>query len=121
MTLSVTPENLGPVTVRAHIGTEGVRVELFAPNDAGREALRAILQDLRRDLAAAGLGTGLDLSARNNPHDGTGDGAGGTGGEPSGDGPRQLRLPSGQPAVPAGPDTHTHLRNAGTTGLDVLA
>ncbi|TPV52570.1 flagellar hook-length control protein FliK [Pseudarthrobacter phenanthrenivorans] len=121
MTLSVTPENLGPVTVRAHIGTEGVRVELFAPNDAGREALRAILQDLRRDLAAAGLGTGLDLSARNNPHDGTGDGAGGTGGEPSDDGPRQLRLPSGQPAVPAGPDTHTHLRNAGTTGLDVLA
>lgn len=119
MTLSVTPENLGPVTVRAHIGAEGVRVELFAPNDAGREALRAILQDLRRDLAAAGLGTSLDLSARSGPHDGPEDGGGGTAGERDGDGSRRLRLPPGQAAIPAAPDTH--VRNAGTTGLDVMA
>jgi flagellar hook-length control protein FliK len=67
MTLSVTPDDLGPVTIRAHVGADGVRVELFAPNDAGREALRAILQDLKRDLASAGLGADLDLSSQNQP------------------------------------------------------
>lgn len=117
MTLSVTPENLGPVTVRAHIGTEGVRVELFAPNDAGREALRAILQDLKRDLASAGLGSNLDLSARDSP-DGAKDHAGERG-ERSADGPRRFRVPSGEAAVPH--MHNTHLRYAGTTGLDVLA
>ncbi|MET1087708.1 MAG: flagellar hook-length control protein FliK, partial [Arthrobacter sp.] len=115
MTLRVTPENLGPVTVRAHIGAEGVRVELFAPNDAGRDALRSVLQDLKRDLASAGLGTNLDLSARSGPDDRPQGGAG----EPSGNGPRQFQgVPS--PALP-GHDTHPHLRHAGTTGLDVLA
>ena len=65
MTISITPENLGPVTVRAHVGPEGVRVELFAPNDAGRDALRSILADLKRDLAGSGMtGATLDLSNR---------------------------------------------------------
>lgn len=65
MTISVTPDNLGPVTVRAHVGPEGVRVELFAPNDAGRDALRSIMADLKRDLAGSGMtGATLDLSNR---------------------------------------------------------
>jgi len=63
LTISVTPENLGPVTVRAHVGAEGVRIELFAPTDLGRDALRTIMPDLRRDLAASGLGGSLDLSS----------------------------------------------------------
>nr|WP_269437268.1 flagellar hook-length control protein FliK [Arthrobacter caoxuetaonis] len=67
MTLSVTPENLGPVTVRAHVSADGIRVELFAPNDAGREALRTILTDLRRDLSGAGLNTSLSLSSQDQP------------------------------------------------------
>ena len=67
MTLSVTPENLGPVTVRAHVSADGIRVELFAPNDAGREALRTILTDLRRDLSGAGMNTSLSLSAQDQP------------------------------------------------------
>ena len=67
MTLSVTPENLGPVTVRAHVSADGIRVELFAPNDAGREALRSILTDLRRDLSGSGLSTSLSLSAQDQP------------------------------------------------------
>jgi len=70
MTLSVTPENLGPVTVRAHVSAEGIRVELFAPNDAGREALRTILTDLRRDLSGAGMNTSLSLSAQDQPGSG---------------------------------------------------
>lgn len=67
MTVHVTPDTLGPVTVRAHVGADGVRVELFAPTDAGRDALRAILPDLRRDLGSAGLSGTLDLSSQNQP------------------------------------------------------
>lgn len=76
LTVSVTPDNLGPVTVRAHVGAEGVRVELFAPNDLGRDAIRAIIPDLRRDLAGAGLGSNLSLSSQNQPAaDGSGHGS----------------------------------------------
>ncbi len=67
MTVHVTPDTLGPVTVRAHVGAEGVRVELFAPTDAGRDALRAILPDLRRDFSGSGLSGSLDLSSQNQP------------------------------------------------------
>jgi flagellar hook-length control protein FliK len=63
LTINVTPDNLGPVTVRAHVTGEGIRVELFAPNDLAREALRVILPDLRRDLAGSGLNAQLDLSS----------------------------------------------------------
>jgi flagellar hook-length control protein FliK len=73
LTISVTPDNLGPVTVRAHITADGIRVQLFAPTDAGRDALRAILPDLRRDLAGSGLDSSLDLSSRNEPDDSRGD------------------------------------------------
>jgi flagellar hook-length control protein FliK len=67
MTVHVRPDTLGPVTVRAHVGGDGVRVELFAPTDVGRDALRAILPDLRRDLTGAGLTGTLDLSSQNQP------------------------------------------------------
>ena len=67
VTITVTPDNLGPVTVRAHVSGEGMRVELFAPNDAGRDALRSILSDLKRDLSGAGVSANLDLSGQNQP------------------------------------------------------
>ncbi|HKU11184.1 MAG TPA: flagellar hook-length control protein FliK [Sinomonas sp.] len=70
MTVKVAPEDLGPVTVQAHIGADGVKVQLFAPTDAGRAAVQAALPELRRDLAAAGLGANLDLSARSAPQHG---------------------------------------------------
>jgi flagellar hook-length control protein FliK len=70
MTVAVDPENLGPVTVQAHISAAGVRVELFAASADGREALRQILPDLKRDLAGAGLNASLDLSAGNQPGSG---------------------------------------------------
>lgn len=67
MTLKVTPEDLGPLTVRAHIDGAGVRIELFAPGDTGREALRGILPELRKELADSGFGATLDLSDQNGP------------------------------------------------------
>jgi flagellar hook-length control protein FliK len=65
MTVQVTPENLGPVTVRAVISADDIRIELFSPSEGGREALRQILTDLRRDLAGGGLSASLDLSSKN--------------------------------------------------------
>jgi flagellar hook-length control protein FliK len=67
ITISVTPDNLGPVTVRAHISGENMRIELFSPSDNGREALRQLLPDLRRDLSASGTNANLDLSSQGAP------------------------------------------------------
>lgn len=64
ITLTVSPENLGPVTVRAHIVGSSIRLELHSPSDAGRDALRVILADLRRDLSVAAPGASVDVSAR---------------------------------------------------------
>jgi flagellar hook-length control protein FliK len=96
MTLKVSPEDLGPVTVRAHIDASGVRIELFAPGDAGRDALRTILPELRRGLAESGLGTSLDLSDQSSPPD--------TGGEPWQDpGNRERGQPQQTVAAPTEP------------------
>ncbi|MGY3381120.1 flagellar hook-length control protein FliK [Arthrobacter sp. TE12231] len=67
MTLKVSPEDLGPLTVRAQIDAAGVRIELFAPGEAGREAVRGILPELRKELADAGFGASLDLSDHSGP------------------------------------------------------
>lgn len=69
LTVTVTPDNLGPVTVRAQVGGDGIRVDLFAPTDAGRDALRSALPDLRKDLSAGGLSAQLNLSSQNQPSD----------------------------------------------------
>jgi len=61
ITVRLAPESLGPVTVRAHVDLHGVRVELIAAGAAGHDALKAILPELRRDLAHAGLGSSLQL------------------------------------------------------------
>lgn len=65
ITVTVSPESLGPVTVRAHIAGGAIHIELHAPSDAGRDALRAVLADLRRDLAAAAPHASLAVA----PHD----------------------------------------------------
>ncbi|MFC7788667.1 flagellar hook-length control protein FliK [Microbacterium sp. MAHUQ-60] len=67
ITLTVAPENLGPVTVRAHIIGGSIRLELHAPAEAGRDALRAILTDLRRDLAVAAPGASVHVSTGEGP------------------------------------------------------
>ena len=69
MSISVTPDNLGPVVVRAQISATGIRLEMFAPTDLARDALRLILPDLRRDLAGGALPASLDLSTRSQPGD----------------------------------------------------
>ena len=64
MTLRLEPEHFGPLRVVAHIGAEGVRIELLGATDAARDALRQALPDLKRDLVGVGLTADLDLSSR---------------------------------------------------------
>lgn len=73
ITVSVSPENLGPVTVRAHVSGAGMRIELFSPSDGGRDALKQLMPDLRNDLASAGVDASLDLSSQGQPGTQAGD------------------------------------------------
>ena len=117
MTLKLSPEDLGPLTVRAHIEGAGVRIELFAPGEAGREAVRCILPELRRGLGESGFGASLDLSEHNAPADA------GAGGSDSRD-----RRPAESPAFPRGSDgevvrlarTAVVLPRSITSSLDIL-
>lgn len=61
LTLRVSPERLGPVTVQAHIQGEKIKIELFSAMEMGRDALRSVLSDLRRDLAGLGMSTGTTV------------------------------------------------------------
>ncbi|MFU8947270.1 flagellar hook-length control protein FliK [Mycetocola zhadangensis] len=64
MTVQVNPDTLGPVTVRAVISSDDIRIELFSTSDSGRDALRHILPELRRDLSTGGLSATLDLGTK---------------------------------------------------------
>ena len=124
LTLKVTPENLGPVQVRAHIGAEGVRIELVGATDAAREGLRNLLTDLRRDLAGTGMNATLSLGSDSGPGARSGQGGAGDLGAP-GDGSGQARSgrPTGSAAardVPAAPPVPTTPTSSGAHGVDIL-
>lgn len=90
MTLRLEPEHFGPLRVVAHIGAEGVRIELLGSTEAARDALRQALPDLKRDLVGVGLSADLDLGSRGqNGQNGQGVRAdGGASGDASGRGDR---------------------------------
>ncbi|PZF31226.1 flagellar hook-length control protein FliK [Curtobacterium sp. MCPF17_051] len=114
VTVQVVPDSLGPVTVRAHVTAHGMHVELFAASDAGREAVRQVLPDLRRDAAGTGVSTTLDLSSQNQPHDAPG----------RDERPAARALP-GDPGLEARVTPRTqpaaHTPSIRSAGLDVLA
>lgn len=98
MNIHVAPETLGPITVSAQLGPSGLRVDLSAPTDAGTHALRALLPELRREMAALGQGSVQVLSPENATSTGsTGSGAG-QGFAGSGQGHFQQRHPDNAPA-----------------------
>lgn len=84
LSVNIAPEALGPITVRAHLGEHGIRMELSAPTDAGREALRAMLPELRRELAATGSGA-ISVATDGGNGPGTGGGSAGSQNTPGGD------------------------------------
>ena len=127
ITLTISPESLGPVTVRAHIAGGTVRIELHAPGDAGREALRAILTDLRRDLAAAAPQASLTVSAGDTAPGGTSTGpSGGATGQHADAGsgrPAEDASPRGRPRddPPRAPAHHAPVPAGADTGIDIFA
>ncbi|CAM3315031.1 flagellar hook-length control protein FliK [Occultella aeris] len=127
LTINVTPDHLGPIAVRALITADGVRIELQTP-DAGREALRAILPDLRRDLAAGGLNATLDLDSGPRDQPGSATRAGSDGDDAHHRGPgaghseaSAIGRTEGADHAPWVPDAGRPAdRPGGATALDVL-
>nr|WP_297423423.1 flagellar hook-length control protein FliK [uncultured Actinotalea sp.] len=122
LTLRVDPDSFGPVRVVAHIGAEGVRIELVGASDAARDALRSALPDLRRDLAATGLSAQLDLG-REQPGGASGrpDGQAGDGQRGAGAGGAQAGPDGRRGHGPAAPDAVVGgSRTSPTGGLDLL-
>lgn len=132
LTMTVNPDSLGPVTVRAHISAGGeVRVELLGSTDAGREALRTIVTDLRRDLAAVMPHASLSLGSHSATESGSPDrgaqpGAGGTPNDQTGE--RERGRAPADPRSAVGDVGHgiprilpTTTRAVSGEGLDIFA
>ena len=66
LTVNLHPADLGPVQVVAEIRNGDINVQLTGSTDAGTEAIRNALDDLRRELEDSGFGnTTLDLRQGN--------------------------------------------------------
>ena len=125
MVIRVTPDTIGPVRVLAHFGAEGIRIELLGGTDQARDAVRAALPDLRRDLA--GVGLQADLSLTSGGRDGSGSSSGSSSGSGSGSGlglgdengsnaPDETRRSGAGSAPPPEP-----VRAAGSRSLDITS
>lgn len=92
LTLRVEPESIGAVRVVAEVRGEVVRLELVGGTEAAREALRAVLPELKRDLAATGMQAQLELGDPGN-------------GQPGDQSPRATRQRDGAGPEPGHPET----------------
>jgi flagellar hook-length control protein FliK len=133
LTMTVNPDSLGPVTVRAHIAQNGdIQVQLSGATDAGRDALRTIVAELRRDLAAVSPHATLTIGSGAGAEAGTPDrgaqpgGGGAPGGRPSPGG--ESAEQQGRHGAPAdGPSRDiprivpTTTRTGAGAGLDIFA
>lgn len=63
ITVTVAPDDLGPITIRASFTADGTRLEFFSSTDSGRDALRQAIPDLRREASSSGLSASLDLGS----------------------------------------------------------
>jgi flagellar hook-length control protein FliK len=63
LTIHLNPVDLGPISVTAEVRGGDVHVHLAGATDAARDALRAALPELRKELQGSGFGsTSLDVS-----------------------------------------------------------
>jgi flagellar hook-length control protein FliK len=112
LTVHLHPADLGPVSLVAEIRDGTISLQLAGATDAGREALRSALPDLRRELTEAGF-SDCDVDLRQD---------GGQGGRP-------LRQPLGERGdrpgaasagpADAGPDQPAPVRDTDARRLDV--
>lgn len=66
LTILLNPEELGPVSVVATVKGDQLSVQLTGATEVGRDALRAALPELERDLRDGGFAT-LNLNVRDTP------------------------------------------------------
>ncbi|MFL6140959.1 MAG: flagellar hook-length control protein FliK, partial [Labedaea sp.] len=59
LTVHLHPVDLGPITVTAQVRGQDIQLNLGGATESGREALRAALPDLRRELEQAGFSSCL--------------------------------------------------------------
>nr|WP_275941331.1 flagellar hook-length control protein FliK [Planosporangium flavigriseum] len=63
LTIHLNPVDLGPISVTAEVRGGDIHVHLAGATDAAREALRAALPELRKELQGSGFGSSsLDVS-----------------------------------------------------------
>lgn len=119
MVVRVNPENIGPVTVHAHVRGDNIRVELAAGTDAARDAVRAALVDIRRDAIASGLNADVQLTGRDSGSSTSSNAGGSTPGKGEDRNPRHSAH-----ANSSAPDARKSVpdhRASQTTAIDVLA
>lgn len=123
MTVQVAPETLGPVTVSARWGADGLKLDLFAPSEQGRENLRAVLPELRREFAMLGQGSVQVLTASASPEHGAAPSPAGAGsGQHPGSASGQPGQPAPQPgAGDSGSNGGAPSRGAGSAAADPVA
>jgi len=122
LTLTVSPDAVGPVTVRAHVTGDTMRIELSAPTGQGTDALKAMLPDLKRDLAQGGLGSALTIASPGSDSSAAGsqNPFGGAGGAfDQNDRPNYFRS-TGSSTVPVSAGSSTATTVGATSALDVL-
>ncbi|MCW2638878.1 MAG: Collagen alpha-2(I) chain, partial [Dactylosporangium sp.] len=107
LTIHLNPVDLGPISVTAEVRTGDIHVHLAGATDAAREALRAALPELRKELQGSGFGSSsLDVS-----HDAPGRGTPDQGGAPG----RQAREHQPGPRTDPGREERTE-RHRDSTG-----
>ncbi|XKH58294.1 flagellar hook-length control protein FliK (plasmid) [Citricoccus nitrophenolicus] len=121
----ISPESLGPVTIEATSRDGVVKLEITAGTEAGRENLRMVIGELRRELATSQPGASLDLASgnRDQPRERDTTGASGrqdghTGAEKDHGGQQQQRPQTTAELDPTHPNPGPQ---AGVAGLDVYA
>jgi flagellar hook-length control protein FliK len=123
LTLTVSPDSVGPVTVRVHVTGDAMRVELSAPTDQGTDALKSMLPDLKRDLSQGGVNSALTIASPGSDGSAAGNqnAFGGAGGSFARD-ERPNYFRNANPAsLPATAGSPRPISVGATSALDVLA
>ncbi len=122
VSVSIAPAHLGPITVRAVVTASSTQIELITPSDAARDAVRAVLAEVRRELGDASGSWRIDVSTQSSAERGSGDrrdaSAADHRGEPTGPASPEDEVPSAP--IDVAPAATIH-RPPGSSSLDVTA
>lgn len=104
LTISLHPEELGPVNLRVRILDGAMTIQLASGNDLTRESIQAALPQLHAELRSAGLSpasVSVDPNSGGSGSDGSGSGGWGSGASGSTGGFEQRRHPESAGSAPS--------------------